>query len=542
MTDSVTHRAACLAIPEFENTPASPARVCIIDLGTNSFHAIIVDAYPNGAFEVVDRMKEMVRLGRTGLEGGRLPEEAMERGVNALRRIWMLSRGWDVQEYLAYATSAIREAENGGSFIRRVRNELGLQIRPISGEHEARIIYEGVERAVDMPEPTLIVDIGGGSVEFIVHTADGAVYATSCKVGAARMTERFISTDPISEEEEAALRAHLKDACAPVLEAAAEHGVRAIVGSSGTAESLARVGVNQHGDPKESIFQQTLSAGNLRQSLAHIIAADEKKRRSMGGVGPRRADQIVAGALLIDVLIEQLPVEQVRVSSHALREGMVVHYINENYERLQRLAPFVDVRERSVYEMGFRFDWEVRHAQHVAATAQMLFDACKPLCTRPEADYELIEYAALLHDIGYHINHQQHPRHSQYLIEHADLRGFFTDEVHLLANVVRYHHSERPSEEHPPFARLSETDQQRVREMAAILRVAEGLDRSHFQNVRAIELDLDETRLHLTIDTQEDPAVEIWGAEHNADLFEDTFSRSLQVEPGTVEAAVAVPK
>ena len=137
-----------------------PIRACVIDLGTNSFHMVIVDAYTNGAFEVVDRIKEMVRMGEGGLAAHRLTDAAMERGLRAMKRIRLLADGWQVSEYLAYATSAIREAMNGGLFIQRVKEEVGIHIRPISGEQEAKLIYKGVRRALNLPEPALLVDIG----------------------------------------------------------------------------------------------------------------------------------------------------------------------------------------------------------------------------------------------------------------------------------------------------------------------------------------------------------------------------------------------
>mgnify|MGYP006303683067 FL=1 len=202
-------RSACLLVPDTTyqtRYPSEPVRICVVDLGTNSFHAVIVDAYPNGSYKVVDRMKEMVRLGQSGLANNRLPEDAMQRGLQALKRIYLLARGWDAREYLAYATSAIREARNGGQFIERVKREVGLRIRAISGKQEAELIYLGVRRAVDLTEPSLIVDIGGGSVEFIVYDGTTSVFATSLKLGAARMTERFVTEDPLSDEEITALR------------------------------------------------------------------------------------------------------------------------------------------------------------------------------------------------------------------------------------------------------------------------------------------------------------------------------------------------
>jgi exopolyphosphatase/guanosine-5'-triphosphate,3'-diphosphate pyrophosphatase len=268
--------------------------------------------------------------------------------------------------------------------------------------------------------------------------------------------------------------------------------------------------------------------------MARIIASGKKERSRMNGIGPKRVDQIGAGAVLMDTLLEELPVGRLRISSHALREGMVVYFIEENYKRLRRLAPFADVRRRSVYEIGFRFQWEEVHCEHVAGLALTLYDAIRPILTGPPVDRELLEYGALLHDVGYHINHSEHHIHSQYLIENADVRGFQPEEVAIMANIARYHRNEHPRKKDPAYRRLTSDQQRRVCELASILRIAEGLDRSHFQNVLALRMLLDEEQFAITIETQGDPQLEQWGGMKDRGLFEETFGRTVLVRPGSI--------
>ena len=539
---SVT-RSSCIWIPNTTYrtaTTASPVRICVIDLGTNSFHAVLVDTYPNGSFKVVDRMKDMVRLGDSGLVEHRLSDEAMERAMKALRRIHLLSKGWEAREFLAFATSAIREATNGGAFIERVRREIGLRIRPISGEQEARLIFQGVRRAVDMPDPSLIMDVGGGSVEFIVVVDQQPVFATSLKLGAARLTEQFVTTDPLSDAERATLREHIDTTLAPVIEACATHNVETVVGSSGTMKSLAVLCCSLNGAYSQSVFQRPIPTDTIRSGLRWVLNASRKKRMDHAAIDARRADQIGAGAALVNALLDHVPsVRQMRVSPNALREGMVVHFIDQNYTRIRNLAPFRDVRRRSVHEIAFRFQWEERHAQHVAATACALFDVCRPLYDGPDTDAELLEYAALLHDIGYHISHAEHHLHSGYLIANADLQGFQNEEVRILSLVTRYHRAEEPSPQHQEFGRLSRQNQQRVYQLAALLRIAEALDRSHFQNVMALKLSLDERRLHINVETKGDPQLEVWAVENESALFRRVFGRKVDVNAATIPVRVS---
>lgn len=512
--------------------PEEAVRVCVIDLGTNSFHAVIVDVHPNGAFEQVDRLKEMVHLGEGSLEGGRLSEEAMERAFTALERICLLARGWGAHEFVADATSALREAENGGVFIERVRRELDLVVRPIAGTREADLIYRGVRHAVDLETPALIVDVGGGSVECIVGDRAQAPFAESLKLGAARMTERFVTTDPISEAEGRALRAHYREMLQPVFEACRQQDVRRLVGSSGTMESLAAVCARRRGRGGESIFQQQYPVEEMRATARWVARASRAEREASDGIEPHRVEQIAAGAALVEVLLDVLPIEAVQVSPYALREGMVVDFIERNEPRIRQLAPLSGgVRRRSVVELGFRFDWEEEHARHVARSALALFDACRPLLPGyGDAERELLEYAALLHDLGYHISHQQHHRHSQYLIGHADLHGFSAEEVQLIALVARYHRGEDPSAAHTAFAALGAEQRERVRHLSALLRLAEALDRGHFQNVQALDASLTDEALVLALETKGDPQLETWAVEQSRALFEEVFGRVVEVE------------
>jgi exopolyphosphatase/guanosine-5'-triphosphate,3'-diphosphate pyrophosphatase len=533
-------RAACTLVPETTYRTsgiASPVRVCVIDLGTNSFHAIIVDAHPNGSYQVVDRLREMVRLGQHGLDANRLPAQAMDRGIQALERIKLLAEGWDAREYLSFATSAIREAVNGGAFIQRAREELGLRIRPISGEREAQLIFQGVSRTEEFGEPSLLVDIGGGSVEFIVVDNDRDVFDVSLKLGAARMTERFVSTDPMSEDEQAQLRAHFKVALADVLAACRKHGVNTIVGSSGTMKSLARITRQELGDSAGSVFRQAFSVENVRSALRWVMQASTSEREAHPAIEPKRVSQIGAGAVLLDTICAALPgVRSVKASPNALREGMVVHFIDTNYDRLRQVASFRDPRRRSVHEIAYRFQWEETHAQHVAATATFLFDVCRPLYDGPDSDVELLEYAALLHDLGYLIAHDEHNEHSRYLIEHAELQGFQPEEVTIMALAAHYHRGPFPDPSDEHLGRMSPANQQRVRQLAGLIRVGEGLDRSHFQNVVALRARLSETALHIFLATKGDPQLEVWAAQEQGGLFEAAFGRSLYVEPTEISA------
>jgi exopolyphosphatase/guanosine-5'-triphosphate,3'-diphosphate pyrophosphatase len=348
-----------------------------------------------------------------------------------------------------------------------------------------------------------------------------------------------VTSDPLSSDDHAALRAQITEALAPVVAACEEHGVSSVVGSSGTLKSLARVALEEAGGDQQTVFQHTLSTSAVQTALDWVIASTSDERIAHPAIDPKRVDQIGAGAVLLDTILDALPsVESFRASPNALREGMVVHFIDTNYTRIQQIAPFRDPRRRSVHEIAYRFQWEERHAQHVAATATFLFDVCRPLYDGPASDAELLEYAALLHDVGYLLSHAKHHKHSRYLIRHADLQGFQGAEIRMMSLVARYHRGADPNVDHRHFADLSAGQQRRVCQLAALLRIAEGLDRSHFQNVTALRAQLDREALRLQVTTKADPQLEVWSGEEEGALFESVFDRGIEVEPRTMDASV----
>lgn len=515
---------------------AASIRLCVIDMGTNSFHAIVFDAFPNGTFEVVDRLKEVVALGEGGFTTHRLTDEAQERGLAALHHIRAMADAHGVADYVACATSAVREAENGGEFIERVRDEAGLYVRTITGEAEAALIYEAVRHEVDLSEPSLLVDIGGGSAEFILADRDGVHFTASLKLGAARLSEQFVTTDPVDADEFRRLRAHVRRELGPVFRAAHEHGVRRMVGSSGTLQTIAAMVAAAYGEAGR-IFDYVFDAANVRRTTKMLMLSTRAQRRRMPGMQEQRVDQIVAGAIVLDVVLKDLGIRRFEVSASALREGIVIDFVERNYKWIRRLAPFRDVRRRSVYDLAIRLRWDEPHARHVARLALQLFDRTAPLHGRGERERELLEYAAVLRDVGYAISRRSHHKHSLYVIKNADLKGFAPDEVAIIANVARYHRAGLPSERHADYARLAEPDRRLVNELASLLRLANGLDRSHFQNVTHLDAVLTDDALRLTIRTKADPQLDVWAARRGASLFRRTFERSLTVQVAETVAA-----
>ena len=507
-------------------------RIAAIDLGTNSFHAVIVDIYPDGSFRTVDKLKEMVILAEKGMNN-QLSEDAIERGLDALRRIKFLCDSQDVEHILACATSAIREAKNGGDFIQRTIDEVGIKARAISGKKEAEMIGLAINYSIALGnEMVLMVDIGGGSVEFIVGNCDGFQYLTSLKLGVARMAAQFVNSDPIKESEIEALQTHFKKELKEVSEVIKKHPVTTIIGSSGTMENIAAMIADSNSmSTSMTLNEFVYSAKDFQSFYSYFIKLNQKKRLKETYLEEKRVNIINPGMVLVNVLINEFNIKNIKISEAALRDGMIIDYINNEKEKsnTQLATPIADPRERSIHELLRKCNWQKEHSNHVATMALQIFDVFKKDLKLPESDRELLKYASLLHDIGYYVSHSKHHKHALYLIKHSDLKGFNEDEINVMAHVARYHRRSTPNKRHQDYKALEKKIRKRIKKLSAILSVADGLDRSHFQNVQKLEIKQTKKDIKFLIITEGDPELEIWGAERKSKLFEKVTGKGLEI-------------
>ncbi|MCW9708996.1 Ppx/GppA phosphatase family protein [Fodinibius salsisoli] len=516
-----------------KNNSRPKRRIAAIDMGTNSFHAVIMDIYPDGSFRRIDKLKEMVLLAKRGMNRG-LSKKAMQRGIEALKKIKILCDNIEVDHIMAYATSAIREAQNGGEFIQRMIDEADVKARAIPGSMEANLIGQAIQHAVALDEqPVLMVDIGGGSVEFITGNNTELFFNESYKVGAARMAAQFIESDPPSKKDLKELRTKFKTELTKVIEAASGKNITTVIGSSGTMENIAQMIADRKSlSTSLSLNELTFSAQDFNRFYKDFITLDRDERSELNGLDKKRIDIIVPGVELLRYLIQTLDIREIRISEDALREGMILDYIQKEKGDLDLnlKSYYPDPRRRSVYELLRKCDWHEDHSTHVTNSALKLFDKLQEELALQDGDRELLEYASLMHDIGYYISHRKHHKHALYLIRYADLRGFREDEIEVMANVARYHRRSTPKKRHKRYRKLDKPLKKKVRQLSGILRVADGMDRSHYQNVKDLDIEITDDQITLFITTKADPQLEIWGAKRKSKLFEEVTGRELQIE------------
>lgn len=499
-----------------------------IDVGSNSIHMIIVEAR-GGGYRVLDKEKEMVQLARGSLGGEPLTSEAISRGVSALEKMATIARRWEASHILAVATSAVREAPNGHEFIEGAETASGIRIHVISGEQEADLIYRAIRSAVDFRGGTaLCVDIGGGSLELVVGTDSEVYFATSHPLGAIRLTERFFHSDPPTPAEIGACRKHVRKTLRKTLYRIATLGFDFCIGSSGTICTLAELAGRQTEEAVASGLRW-LERVDLEALVERLAAISTAKRVETFGIDPKRAETILSGGVLLLEVLLAVDRKRLRACTAALREGLVETWLEESTTRTERGG---GVRQSAVLELVERSECDRVHATHVAKLALRIFDQMLSVHKLGDDERELLESAALLHEIGMHVSFKGHHRHTYYLIRHAGLRGFTHDQVMVIANVARYYRKSTPSVADENFQELTPEHRKIVQRLAAILRIAAALDRSRRQAIRDAGVDVGTKIVRFHVRPRLDPSLELESARRRARYFSELFERKVEFHAG----------
>ena len=507
-------------------------RIAAIDIGTNSLHMIVVQVRSDRSFEVVDREKEMVRLGSGGLGGRALTDSSMMAALQVLSKFRRLAEAHDVDEIVAAATSAVREADNGREFLTAVRQRTGISVRVISGTEEARLIHRAAVYGVDVSDGTaVVVDIGGGSVELTRGTAAHLQVARSAKIGVIRLTEQFVRSDPLTTRDERRLVKAIQSEIADAVDQIVELGFDRVIGTSGTILSLGLLAATEDGAvTAEGLRSRRINVKQIRRVRRQLARMTLAERLRIPGLDPRRADLAVAGSILLDTILKKLGARELTLCDLALREGLALDYIRKNKARIAKVEKYPDVRRRSVVELAERCNYVANHAQQVARMALALFDQTQENHGLGAREREWLEYAALLHDIGVHISYGRHHKHSYYLVKNGDLRGFEPKEVEVIALVARYHRRGSPRRSHEGYGELTPELRRAVKTLSAMLRVAEGLDRSHQQSVAALEIISGGPDYLLRIRPTGDTELELWAAQRSVARLEQVLKRIVRFE------------
>jgi exopolyphosphatase/guanosine-5'-triphosphate,3'-diphosphate pyrophosphatase len=500
--------------------PPATRRIAAIDIGSNSVRQIVADVTSEGVITVVDEMKEAPRLGADLDGSGQLGTQSMERAAQAIGRMATLARQLGATRVEAVATSAVRDASNAEQFLARVKQEADLQIRVIGGEDEARLSWLSALAHFDLGAGrTVVMDIGGGSLELAL-AADGVLDdLTSLPFGALRLTERYLR-DGASPKALRKLRKEVRSALKSVMPRADWRGAQ-VIGSGGTFTNLAGMHLARRGmEAARNVHETVVPRVDVEHILDTLAAMSTEERRTVPGLNPERADIIVAGIAVAAEVLARLESREMTVSRYGIREGLLLE--------LARVTPTIAdpgaARERSVREFAERCHYEEGHATQVRRLALRLFDTIghRIGCT-PDERATLAD-AALLHDVGYHINYDRHHKHSYHLIVHAELLGIAPDEQVVIANVARYHRGSPPRKKHRNFGELDRTLRDRIVRLSALLRLADGLDRGHVGAVGDVRVRWLQRSIRIAPTPAPDAGtirLELWGAHRKSQPLAD---------------------
>ncbi len=536
--------------------PATRRRIAAIDVGTNSVRLIVAEAQPDGSYRILDDEKEITRLGRALNATGKLDAPSIEHTIVTIARMQSIAQGYGAAEIQVVGTAAAREAKNASVLEKQLKSRTGLDLKVISGEEEAMLAYRSAANAFDLAgAPGAVVDIGGGSTEIVLSAPVGAALAGSevrraglgggliervytIPIGAVRLTDRFGGPEHCSGKRYEEMRAFIKQTLK-------EHVGRPplipqiIVGTGGTLTTLASMVLQKELGPSgDSLFSGgvqglEVSRADLKHLLEYLRKLPVKERTRVPGLSSDRADIIIAGLAIVDGVLKRFGANRVRVHEGGIRDGILLSMVGPARDGSDgAVNPAKRDPMKAVRRFAKSCAYEAAHAKQVTTLALQIFDQLATQHARIHAESGvdfgseqrlILEAAALLHDIGYLINYAQHHKHSYHLIVHADLPGLTTRQVQVIANIARYHRAAEPKIRHRAFALLSDQDRAIVRSLSGILRIADGLDRTHMQSVRSVGVRVDRNDAFFSVSSEREPAVDTWGAVRKSSLFKEAF-------------------
>jgi exopolyphosphatase/guanosine-5'-triphosphate,3'-diphosphate pyrophosphatase len=507
-----------------QNRGKQTKQIAVIDLGSNTARLIVMRAIPGYAYRLDDEIREVVRL-RQGMTPRGLDEEAVQRALFALRLFKRFCDSRQVDAIIATTTSAVREAANGQLFVERVRREIGLDLQVLDGEQEAYYATLGALNEVPMGGG-YVIDIGGGSAQISQVAGRTFRRGEALPLGALALTERFVDEDPVSEETFATVERAIEQQLDRLAWFQPLADGEVLTGLGGTIRNLAKIEARRQGFPLNTLHGFILSRKAVSRSITLFREMPLAERSDISGLSKDRADIILPGAMVLDAILCRAAADEIVVSVNGLREGL---FLERFWDHLS--YPVVgDVRRFGVLNLARIYRYQKNHANHVRYLAGRLFDELQGLHGYGPAERRLLEAAALLHDLGTIINYDDHHKHSETLIANSGLPGFATRETALIALLARYHRKGNPTLD--SYANLAaEGDDVLLQRLAAILRLAEFMERGRNATVDDVAVHWDEHTLTLTLIAVEYPAVELWETERNAvELVAAAFNRTVVLE------------
>lgn len=522
-------------------------RLAGIDIGSNSIRLMIAEvAEDHSGYKVLDDHKETTRLAHGLSVSNKLTPEAMSHSLNALRRMKALIDGHKVHHVETIATSAVREASNGQEFVQLVQAHLGLTIEVISPDEEGRLSFLSANRRFDLrDQQVLLLDLGGGSGE-LIFAAHGVVEEIhSLPIGSVRMTEACIQHDPPRKSELKAVRKRLKKLLGEAMPVAAFRP-HFMLGAGGTFTALANISLRMRNIDRRGVGGYELTRSEVRHVLDHLCFLPLAARRTVPGLNPDRADIIIAGIVVIERIMKWMQVNRLVIHDQGVRDGLMLKmmekYVGPLKVEATPTAEDPEALQQAARQFGTQCGVDEAHAAQITKLCGQLFDALATPLQLPPSERILLTLAAWLHEVGNLVNYEKHHHHSYHLIVHGNIRGMTPRQRELVALIARYHRKSEPKKKHEAFARLNTADQETVQRLSSILRLADGMDRSHTRSIKEVRCDVRGSLVRVAMIADTYPEIDIWGASQKGKLFEKLFGKELELVWQSSEASNLLAK
>ena len=504
-------------------------KLAAIDIGTNSIHMIVVEATSKSSFNILNREKEMPKLGAGVFASNYISERAFEIGLKTIDRYVQLADSLGVDEIITAATSAIREAHNGEDFLKEVVTQTGLRPRIISGQEEARLIFLAVRNSIALEEnKALVLDIGGGSTEAVIGDRNTVFFKRSMPLGVLRLLDMFEDRGAVGAEGQGVLEAHIRFIADRAIEQIREVGFERVIGTSGTIRTMGEAAhIAAGGKPLQSVNAEVVGLKDIGELTQKLLEMKLEKRARVEGISEKRADAIHLGGVLLTQLLKMAGVEEITLCDASLREGMILDYLEKHSQEVTIPTEPINLRHRKAAHLVYKYESDWSENCHVAYLALEIFDRTQELHELGDLERGTLEFAALLHDIGQFISFKKHHKNSRYIIERTDPRGFTDEERLLIKHIVRYHRKAKPSKKHKQFKKLSKRDRRIVKILSGILRIAVALNKTKNQRVEQISCQISENELEIIVRGADNLEVEIWAARRNCSVLAEALKRQV---------------
>lgn len=498
-----------------------------VDIGSNSVRLKIA-RLQRGHLTSLTEDREVTRLGEGVFRSGFLTPESMSETVKVLRRFHRATQQVVTDSVRVVATSALRDARNSQAFLEWVRSATGWRVEIISGLEEARLIHLGLVSGSRVDRlPTLMIDLGGGSCELTVSHAGHIRDAVSLPLGAVRLTDEFLAHDPARKGELKRLRGFIAREVGRIAPRMAAARVKNVIATSGTAAALAAAATYlRHSDRRQRTIVSRAEMARIAKRLARLPVAE---RRKIEGIGPRRAEIVVAGAMVYYELLDRLHLPAFRYSPLGLRDGILAQ-MAADYDRSTRSGRQIESeRWESILKAVERYRVERRHALDVRESAMLLFSALRSVHRLPPEYREWLSAAAMLYEVGDYVNRNGHHRHSHYIISNSEILGYTPQQRRLIAAIARYLGKSRPATDDGPIKAVDPADRDDVQKAILLLRMARALNLGRSRAVERVRVRVRSGEIMVSLVPRRRMGVdlELWAVEKERDYFREVFGREL---------------